>query len=94
MGLNYLLSIPILFLAWALEYPLAALNLIRSLKRRTDLYIVRRTIQRSTDRLAKNFRARGVQEGYDLELIEKIFNENLPEITRRLERKMSGGYSR
>jgi hypothetical protein len=77
MGMVYLFSIPVLFLAWALVYPHEALSLIAKLKRRTNLYIVRRESQQAAHRLAHEFRARAGRLGYDPKLVDEILNENL-----------------
>jgi hypothetical protein len=93
MALSCWLSIPIFFLAWAWEYPHAALSLIRTWKRRINDFAVRRASRQAIQRLAQDFKVREASEGCDQELIEEILAENLPEITQRLERKWSGEYS-
>ena len=83
------LYIPILFIAWALVFPVQALVMIENLKQWQARLIIQHLISKDIRLLKEQFRKWGNQNGYEQRLINETLDKYILEIVQRVESRYS-----
>ena len=86
----YLFYIPICLLAWAVVFPEHTVITIQNIKQSLHTYIATYIARREIHFLRARFQKWGKQNGFDLKLVDEVFNEHSPELLQRIEARYSG----
>jgi hypothetical protein len=89
MLLYCLFYVPILFIAWALVFPMQATAMIENLKQWQAHFIVQHLISKDMHLLRERIQKWGKLHGYEQGLIDEILDTHSVQITQRLKSRYS-----
>jgi hypothetical protein len=85
----YLVSFPIIFIAWALVFPVQAMAIIENLKLELARFIIQHLISKDLHLLKERLRKWGKLNGYEQRLIDEYLDKHMDQIVQRLEARYS-----
>src|SRR5688500_7531141 len=89
MLLIYFFYVPILFIAWALAFPMQAAAMIENIKQRLNHFIVKQLISKDIHVLRERFRKWGKLRGYEQGLIDEMLDKHSAQIIQKLQSRYS-----